>query len=372
MAAPEAKTEKPEAKEKEAEEADLKCKAWVLRVSIHCEGCKKKVKKILTNIDGVYRTEIDLRQQKVTVFGDVDAETLIKKLEKKYGKHAELWPEQKEKKKSKSKNKEKQQQQNDHESSEENNSAEKETGKVEGQGQDSSKQNENNGGKSNGDGVHVVKICEGGATSTSKSGGQVKEVKNEVKQVVMLPAGGQSPVAEKKVGGESEGGADKSGAGGGGGGGKKKKKKGHKGNNNNNVGEGEAEPSSNAPAGTGSPVHVHGHGPGPHGPSVQGHIPSTANYSPPRQHGYQYPPPHYYPPPVYAVSYNTAHPSTGYSTSYYAAAPTTTYTYAYTNPGVGSDPAPSDFDTYSYSYPPQPSGSFEMFSDENPNACSIM
>lgn len=26
---------------------------WVLRVSIHCEGCKRKVHKILTNIDGM-------------------------------------------------------------------------------------------------------------------------------------------------------------------------------------------------------------------------------------------------------------------------------------------------------------------------------
>lgn len=25
---------------------------WVLKVSIHCEGCKRKVKKVLRNIDG--------------------------------------------------------------------------------------------------------------------------------------------------------------------------------------------------------------------------------------------------------------------------------------------------------------------------------
>ncbi|XP_057474064.1 heavy metal-associated isoprenylated plant protein 36-like isoform X2 [Actinidia eriantha] len=85
----------------------LKYQTWVLKVSIHCEGCKKKVKKVLQNIDGVYTTSIDSQQNKVTVTGNVDADTLIKKLQKS-GKHAELWPEIFEKKKSsKSKNKKK-------------------------------------------------------------------------------------------------------------------------------------------------------------------------------------------------------------------------------------------------------------------------
>ncbi|KAJ6848397.1 putative glycine-rich cell wall structural protein 1.0 [Iris pallida] len=72
----------------------LKYQTWVLRVSIHCEGCSKKVKKVLQGIDGVYKTTIDSQQQKVTVTGNVEAETLIKKLVKT-GKHAELWPEPK-------------------------------------------------------------------------------------------------------------------------------------------------------------------------------------------------------------------------------------------------------------------------------------
>ncbi|XP_064963542.1 heavy metal-associated isoprenylated plant protein 35-like [Musa acuminata AAA Group] len=72
----------------------LTCKTWVLRVSIHCEGCKKKVYRILKSIRGVYDTDIDAGQHKVTVKSIVDAETLIRKLEKS-GKHAELWPEKK-------------------------------------------------------------------------------------------------------------------------------------------------------------------------------------------------------------------------------------------------------------------------------------
>ncbi|PKU63718.1 heavy metal-associated isoprenylated plant protein 35 [Dendrobium catenatum] len=66
----------------------------VLKVSIHCEGCKKKVRKILQRLDGVYDIDINSKQNKVTVTGKVDAESLIRRLVK-YGKHAELWPEKK-------------------------------------------------------------------------------------------------------------------------------------------------------------------------------------------------------------------------------------------------------------------------------------
>ncbi|OMO81873.1 hypothetical protein COLO4_23389 [Corchorus olitorius] len=73
----------------------LKYQTWVLKVFIHCEGCKKKVKKVLQSID-------DSQQHKVTVTGSVDAETLLKKLTKS-GKYVELWPETKPEKKEKNK-----------------------------------------------------------------------------------------------------------------------------------------------------------------------------------------------------------------------------------------------------------------------------
>ncbi|XP_054783556.1 heavy metal-associated isoprenylated plant protein 36-like [Prosopis cineraria] len=72
----------------------LKYQTWVLKVLIHCEGCKKKVKKVLQGIDGVYTTEIDSQQHKVRVTGNVEAETLIKKLLRS-GKLAELLPQEK-------------------------------------------------------------------------------------------------------------------------------------------------------------------------------------------------------------------------------------------------------------------------------------
>jgi copper chaperone CopZ len=104
----------------------------VLRVSIHCEGCKKKVKKVLHNIEGryhyqlirsafvgkscchcssfrrlmelldfaaavgngrsgVYRVTVDAAQHKVTVTASVGADALVRRLHKA-GKQAALWP----------------------------------------------------------------------------------------------------------------------------------------------------------------------------------------------------------------------------------------------------------------------------------------
>lgn len=68
----------------------LKIQTCVLKVNIHCDGCKHKVKKILQKIEGVYTTKIDSEQGRVIVSGNIDANTLIKKLIKN-GKHAELW-----------------------------------------------------------------------------------------------------------------------------------------------------------------------------------------------------------------------------------------------------------------------------------------
>ncbi|XP_011038674.1 PREDICTED: uncharacterized protein LOC105135488 isoform X1 [Populus euphratica] len=68
----------------------LKIQTCVLKVNIHCDGCKQKVKKHLQRIEGVYQVNIDAEQQKVTVSGTVDTATLIKKLVRA-GKHAEVW-----------------------------------------------------------------------------------------------------------------------------------------------------------------------------------------------------------------------------------------------------------------------------------------
>ncbi|XVE89653.1 hypothetical protein DITRI_Ditri20bG0012800 [Diplodiscus trichospermus] len=364
---PEAKPESKEAVE-ENQEPPLKYKAWVLKVSIHCEGCKRKVEKTLRKIDGVYEAYADLKQQKATVKAKlhVNAETLIKKLVKK-GRHAELWPEkveQEERKQGKSKNKEKQGgQANSEEAENNNNGGDKEKGTVKIEAsvhQDTANKSCENGSTSkNAEGCDVGKAHEGGG-APGKNGGQVKEPKPEAKQTETLVSGNQSPVAEKKVGGENEGnaGGEKSVAGGdGGSGSKKNKKKGQKGNANANLDEGE-QTGDAGPASIGS--HLTGYG--PHGPVP---MPSPANHSPHGQHMYMNPG-YYHAQPVYITSYNTAYPSSSYCASYYATPPP--YSYTYMHPGHMSEHPPSDSDTYSS----HPSDSFEMFSDENPNACSIM
>ncbi|XVF06039.1 hypothetical protein REPUB_Repub06bG0013800 [Reevesia pubescens] len=383
MATPEGKPEtqqesKPESKEvEENQEPPLKYKAWVLKVSIHCEGCKKKVEKTLRKIDGVYEAFADLKQQKATVKANlhVNVETLIKKLVKK-GRHAELWPEkaeQKEKKGGKSKNKDKQGGQAKSEEANNNNDGsgdkEKEKVKIEVpvQQENTAKSCESGGSSSkNGDQgcIDVAKPHDQGG-APFKNGGQVKEPKPEVKQSVTLLAGSQSPVAERKAGGggaaESEGNAGGGSGSGSGSGSKKNKKKGQKGNANANFEEGEHSADA-GPACIGS----HFAGSGPHG-SIP--MPSPANHSPPRQHHMNEYPTYYHAPPVYVASYNTTYPSSSYNASYYASPPPNSYTYIH--PGHTSEHPPSDFDTYS-SYQSQPSDSFDILSDENPNACSIM
>ncbi|KAG0476837.1 hypothetical protein HPP92_013678 [Vanilla planifolia] len=61
----------------------------VLKVNIHCDGCKLKVKKLLQKVDGVFHISIDAEKGIATVSGDADPVSLVKKLHKA-GKHAEL------------------------------------------------------------------------------------------------------------------------------------------------------------------------------------------------------------------------------------------------------------------------------------------
>ncbi|PWA74239.1 heavy metal-associated domain, HMA [Artemisia annua] len=85
----------------------LKIQTCILRVNLHCDGCKNKVKKLLQKIEGVYHVVIDADQQKVTVSGGVDSATLIKKLIRA-GKHAELWSTKSNKNQNQSQNNQKQ------------------------------------------------------------------------------------------------------------------------------------------------------------------------------------------------------------------------------------------------------------------------
>ncbi|XP_009778243.1 heavy metal-associated isoprenylated plant protein 35-like [Nicotiana tabacum] len=361
-------------------------KTWVLKVSIHCEGCKRKVKKILQQVPGVYAIDIDLKQQRATVTGNVEAESLLRRLQKS-GKHAELLPQQsdhKEKKPLKNKNKEKpiDQQSKEATTSQPDTSINKEvkpkvkvvvpkeaSGKIQAASGEvptksekpssGSVKPEDEAGTGSGDGQAGAQGSEAGGEK-GNSDEAVKESKSKGKKPETASVGEHIPVAAEKKGADSDNASvsgEKSGGGPGveasGSTGKKKKKKGQ----NSNTTEGTQ--SSVAPAG----AEFEHHDMGP-----QAFVPT--NGSPPRHPGYHYYPqqgPQYYaPPPAYVVSYNTAQPTSTYTASYYAPAPPTSYAYTYSGPVT--EPPPSDLD----SYPRQPLDSFEMFSDENPNGCSVM
>ncbi|QHO59084.1 hypothetical protein HN51_013381 [Arachis hypogaea] len=67
----------------------LNIETYVLRVHMNCQGCMNKVRKVLSKIKGVYRVEINAEQQTVSVTGNVNLSTLVRKLTK-FRKHVEI------------------------------------------------------------------------------------------------------------------------------------------------------------------------------------------------------------------------------------------------------------------------------------------
>ncbi|KAH7373751.1 hypothetical protein KP509_17G073300 [Ceratopteris richardii] len=78
-------------KKPEGGKAQPKIETINLQVFIHCEACKKKVKRILHSVEGVRTVDIDGTLRKVTVTGTVDPCVLIKKLERS-NKIARIFP----------------------------------------------------------------------------------------------------------------------------------------------------------------------------------------------------------------------------------------------------------------------------------------
>ncbi|CAD6272870.1 unnamed protein product [Miscanthus lutarioriparius] len=356
----------------------LRYQTLALRVSIHCEGCKKKVKKVLHSIEGVYKTDIDTQHQKVVVIGNVSADALVKKLLKS-GKHAEPWPEPaapappaaggsppgpggspgsgggKKKKKKKS-----------------NKSPAAATNSKPAEPVPAPAPAEGNGGpsppeqhdKADGgascdeasDGEQDNPEAGGGGGNGSPDAGEAHEsgASGKVAPFSLTPHGPQ-PIAPATNGN------------GGGGGGKKKGKKGGHRNANSN---GNANANGDG-AGAGAIVEVHPPDAAPTKPAAGNSGPLTvvdAGPYPPPPPGAAMSYPGYYAAggvhsPAYVMSYSTAHPSSALrSSAYYhpmAGA-------AYTPEGGGGG--------YFYSTAPVSAapGSYYMFSEENANACSVM
>ncbi|KAL8192019.1 hypothetical protein R6Q57_028140 [Mikania cordata] len=236
---------------------------WILRVYIHCEGCKKKVFKVLKSIDGVYKTVIDAKEHKVTVTGSVNGEKLVQKLLKS-GKHAEILPE--------------------------SFGATAAAGKASGNSKKKKQSNKQNDVVTTADDTEHVndeKNESKSATAGGSDGGNVQETAETA------VSGGDGD------GNENESGVTK----------KKKNKKNKGGNNENNApanGATEELTAGNPPATTGvtaenaaEKLNL--------GPPMPQMVYSTPYYLPP-YHGY-------YPTPANGVSYSTTYPSS--ESSYY-------------------------------------------------------
>nr|GMD90942.1 heavy metal-associated isoprenylated plant protein 3-like [Ipomoea batatas] len=258
----------------------LPYKTWVLKVSIHCQACKRKVKKVLQSIE---------------VTGNVEADALIKKLIRS-GKNAEMWHEKSSFKEKKSGNPNQGAKSNENSDEDDDNNEEEDDGKA---------------GENNVDG------------QKQKTGGP--SVRFDVPPPGNAAPGGAPPKKKKK----------------------KKKKK--------SSGAAGSAASNNAPPGNAGPETSRMGPPPLHGvdPGSLGHP-----YAPPPAH--QYPPSYGAPQQGYVVSYNAApHPGGGGGAPSYYYAPSSPYTYAYTRAEV-------------HSMRCRPLDSFEILSDENPNACYIM
>uniref|UniRef100_A0A1D1XH21 Copper transport protein ATOX1 n=1 Tax=Anthurium amnicola TaxID=1678845 RepID=A0A1D1XH21_9ARAE len=67
----------------------LEPKTVVLRVSMHCHGCARKVGKHISKMEGVTSFEVDLESKKVVVMGDITPFEVLESVSKV--KSAELW-----------------------------------------------------------------------------------------------------------------------------------------------------------------------------------------------------------------------------------------------------------------------------------------
>lgn len=76
----------PEEKKEENKEDDK----IILQVDMHCEGCKAKVRKALKEFKGVEGLDVSLQDQKVTIKGKLDAKKVYETVKKKSGKRTIL------------------------------------------------------------------------------------------------------------------------------------------------------------------------------------------------------------------------------------------------------------------------------------------
>eukprot|EP01018_Ginkgo_biloba_P019328 Gb_33825 [translate_table: standard] len=63
----------------------------VLKVGMSCQGCVGAVKRVLDKMEGVETFDVDLKDKKVTVIGNVKPEAVLQAVAKT-GKETIFWP----------------------------------------------------------------------------------------------------------------------------------------------------------------------------------------------------------------------------------------------------------------------------------------
>ncbi|RZC91039.1 hypothetical protein C5167_028870 [Papaver somniferum] len=87
---PVAETKKEEKKSDGGAKKDDGIVTVVLKIDMHCEGCAKKVKKSVSHFEGVEEVQGDIASNKLTVKGKVDPVKIKEKLEQKTKKKVEI------------------------------------------------------------------------------------------------------------------------------------------------------------------------------------------------------------------------------------------------------------------------------------------
>ncbi|PHT46860.1 hypothetical protein CQW23_16018 [Capsicum baccatum] len=83
--------------DKKAKEKEPPVTTAVLKVHLHCEGCIKKIQKIITNNKGYKEMKMDFEKDLVTVTGSMDMKELVEALKKQGKKEVQIVPPKKEK-----------------------------------------------------------------------------------------------------------------------------------------------------------------------------------------------------------------------------------------------------------------------------------
>ncbi|XP_020581738.1 heavy metal-associated isoprenylated plant protein 26-like [Phalaenopsis equestris] len=63
-----------------------------IKIRIDCEGCERRARHSVEGMKGVTKVELEAKENKLTVSGYVDPKKVLKRVRRKTGKNAVMWP----------------------------------------------------------------------------------------------------------------------------------------------------------------------------------------------------------------------------------------------------------------------------------------